>query len=129
MFQERILNNKLKELCDLKSKLASRSEENKEEVVEEIKKNVDDLEFILRYFHYIGGEEETKSRELKKFTLEDLDQYNGENGMPAYVVENETVYDITDLIKDEDREKCSCQCHNKTQDITKQAKVVGMLIE
>ncbi|MDS0525318.1 hypothetical protein NNC19_06480 [Clostridium sp. SHJSY1] len=51
--QERILNNKLKELCELKSALVGRSEESKEEIVEKIRKSIDDLEFILEYYNYI----------------------------------------------------------------------------
>lgn len=53
MVPERILNNKLKEICDLKSALVNRSEENKEEIVEKMKKCMVDLEFILEYYNYI----------------------------------------------------------------------------
>ena len=33
--------------------------------------------------------------ELKKFTLEQLKQYDGKNGKPAYIANNGKVYDVT----------------------------------
>lgn len=33
----------------------------------------------------------------KTFTLEELAQYNGQNGQPAYVAINGTVYDVTNI--------------------------------
>jgi predicted heme/steroid binding protein len=141
MFQERVLNNKLKELCELKSTLASRNEESKGEVVEKIKKSVDDLEFILRYFHYIDDEEEIKeSRQVKEFTLVDLEKYNGQNGAPAYAVVDGTVYDVTDVMEWKNGEhygikagenitKSFYQCHNENKEVIKKARVVGVLSE
>lgn len=35
------------------------------------------------------------SEELRKFTLEDLKQYDGKNGKPAYIVYQGKVYDVT----------------------------------
>jgi predicted heme/steroid binding protein len=34
--------------------------------------------------------------ELRKFTLEQLKQYNGQNGRPAYIAYKGKVYDVTD---------------------------------
>jgi len=34
--------------------------------------------------------------ELKKFTLDDLKQYDGKDGRPAYIAFNGKVYDVTD---------------------------------
>ncbi len=36
--------------------------------------------------------------ELRKFTLEELRQYDGKNGKPAYIAFNGKVYDVTDSI-------------------------------
>ena len=33
---------------------------------------------------------------LRKFTLEELKQYDGNNGRPAYIAFNGKVYDVTD---------------------------------
>lgn len=35
--------------------------------------------------------------ELREFTLEELAQYNGKDGNPAYVAVNGKVYDVTDV--------------------------------
>ena len=34
--------------------------------------------------------------ELKKFTLDELKQYDGKDGRPAYIAFNGKVYDVTD---------------------------------
>ncbi len=34
--------------------------------------------------------------ELKKFTLDELKQYDGKDGRPAYIAFNAKVYDVTD---------------------------------
>ncbi len=34
--------------------------------------------------------------EVKKFTLDELKQFNGQNGQPAYVAVNGKVYDVSD---------------------------------
>lgn len=44
---ERLLNKKIERLNTLKSKLVSRSDESKEEIIEGIRDTVDDLEIIL----------------------------------------------------------------------------------
>lgn len=44
---ERLLNKKIERLNTLKRKLVSRSDENKEEIIEDIRDTVDDLEIIL----------------------------------------------------------------------------------
>ncbi|MCW4046804.1 MAG: cytochrome B5 [Candidatus Bathyarchaeota archaeon] len=35
------------------------------------------------------------AEELRKFTLEDLTQYDGKNGKPAYIAYQGKVYDVT----------------------------------
>lgn len=35
------------------------------------------------------------ARELRKFTSKELEEYNGENGKPAYIVHQGKVYDIS----------------------------------
>lgn len=38
---------------------------------------------------------ESSATELRTFTLEELSQYNGKNGQPAYVAVDGVVYDVT----------------------------------
>ena len=122
MFKERILNKKFNTLNEFKSKLVSRSDESKEDIIEEIKENIEDLEIALEDFGYINTSNENREygefnedilvevgdneindeldvndfRQTKTFTLEEISKYNGKDGKPAYVVINGTVYDVTD---------------------------------
>lgn len=47
MNKDRLLNKKFERLNTLKNKLVSRSEEKNDEIIEEIKDTVDDLELML----------------------------------------------------------------------------------
>ena len=47
MSKDRLLNKKFERLNTLKNKLVSRSEEKNEQIIEEIKDTVDDLELML----------------------------------------------------------------------------------
>lgn len=58
MKTEKILTKKIKELDKWKSLLVSRSDNSKEEIVEEIKETIDDIELILEDFKYIESEDE-----------------------------------------------------------------------
>lgn len=53
MIEEKILNKKLQDLNELKTKLVTRSDENKYEIVDKIKDTVDEIEMILEDFKYI----------------------------------------------------------------------------
>lgn len=61
MKTEKILTKKIKELDRYKSLLVSRSEKGKEEVLDNIKETLEDIELILEDFNYIkSNEEETE---------------------------------------------------------------------
>ncbi|NLK95075.1 MAG: hypothetical protein GX275_07770 [Clostridiales bacterium] len=58
MKTEKILTKKIKELDKWKSLLVSRSDNSKEEIVEEIKETIEDIELILEDFKYIESKDE-----------------------------------------------------------------------
>ena len=121
MFKERILNKKFNTINELKGKLVSRSDEDKEDIIKEIKSAIEDIEIILIDFGYIDSldnsredEECNENFEVKSsdvdnenevsfddtrrdeaFTLEEVSKYDGKDGRPAYVVIDGTVYDVT----------------------------------
>ena len=110
MQKERILNKKLTRINELKAKLVSRSDESKEEIIEEIKETMDDLELILEDFGYMENNEEIdRADDIEEYSeesyrganevgiigLDELKNYDGKDGRPAYVAVNGNVYDVT----------------------------------
>ena len=121
MSKERILTKKFDRINELKTKLVSRSEESREDIIEDIKETMEDLELALEDFGYINTSDENREeeednenvevnltdienveeidmnqyREMKKLTLDEVSKYDGKDGRPAYVVIEGTVYDVT----------------------------------
>lgn len=74
---------------------------------------------------------------LPVFTLEELAQYNGRQGQPAYVAVNGIVYDVTefstwgqgfhyDMVAGTDVTEISRRCHNHS--ILERLNIVGRLV-
>ncbi|QOX64521.1 hypothetical protein FRZ06_14815 [Anoxybacterium hadale] len=74
---------------------------------------------------------------LPIFTLEELAQYNGRQGRPAYVAVNGIVYDVTgfstwgqgfhyDMVAGTDVSEVSLRCHNHA--ILERLNIVGRLV-
>lgn len=111
---ERIINRYFEKINNLKKELVSRSQRDSKEIVEDIKEAADDLEAVLLDLGYLGEDEvyieETDVRTYRcfrdnaEFSLEDLEQYNGENGMPLYVAIGDNVYDFSDLLNNRKEE-------------------------
>lgn len=110
MPRERILDKKLDEINELKSKLVSRRGESKEAVLEKLRESMDDLELILVDFGYISEQRKVFEPaemygidefaggfrgEEQQFNLAQLERYDGKEGRPAYVAINGVVYDVT----------------------------------
>lgn len=109
MNKERILNKKVEKLNELKSKLISRSDEDKEVIVQRIKDTVDDIELILKDFEYIK-DDDLDSEEVdiemfvkrggyrcdSQFTVDELERFNDEDENFLYISVDGTVYDVSE---------------------------------
>jgi predicted heme/steroid binding protein len=83
----------------------------------------------------------SSAEEMRSFTLEELSQYNGKDGQPAYVAVDGVVYDVTDVEAWKDGEhKLGLTAGNElTEEITNQSPhglkvleglpIVGELVE
>ena len=83
----------------------------------------------------------SSAEEMRTFTLEELSQYNGKDGQPAYVAVDGVVYDVTNVEAWKDGEhKLGLTAGNElTEEITKQSPhglkvleglpIVGELVE
>lgn len=97
---EKILSKKLNQLNLLKGQLVTRSDKAKEEIIEEIKDTVEDLELILEDFNYIDNSRDinkTATRGEKEYTLEELEEYTDADGKAKYEVIDDVVYDVSEL--------------------------------
>lgn len=140
---ERILTREFEKINRLKIELVSRGQRSHKEIVNEIKEVTEDLEAILVDLGYLNDESDEINiedrgvrtyrcfRENAKFTLEDLEKYNGKDGKPLYLAIQNNVYDLSELI--ENREE------NNLQDLIDEIKcneellqkyvVVGTLVD
>ena len=88
MLFDKIIIKKMRELNELKGMLFYRGGEYREDIINEIKYIVGDLEVLIE-----EQREEFRAR-TKEFTLEELAMYDGRNNRPAYVAINGSVSDI-----------------------------------
>lgn len=115
MKPEKILNKKFDRLNQLKSLLISRTDRTKDEIVEEIKDTLEDLELILEDYEYINTKvyseiednltrfssedsnyNNVDNKEGIEFTLDEIEKYDGTCGKREYISVNNKVYDVTD---------------------------------
>ncbi|CZR10065.1 Predicted heme/steroid binding protein [Trichococcus ilyis] len=83
----------------------------------------------------------SSATEMRTFTLEELSQYNGKNGQPAYVAVDGVVYDVTNVEawKDGEHKQGLTAGNELTEEITNQSPhgtkvleglpIVGELVE
>lgn len=108
--QERILARKFEKLNKLKEELVLRNSlADKKEIIEDIKETEEDLEAILLDYEYI--KEESNNRNFKSYrcyrdnalyTREELETYDGSDGVPFYIEVEGNVYDVTEALYDRD---------------------------
>ena len=147
MDKERILNKKINTLNELKSRLVSRSEEDKEVIVQRIKDTVDDIELILKDCEYIKEEEDDDVdiemfvkrggyRCDSQFTVDELERFNDKEERPLYISVDGTVYDVTEsrfwkerLSGKEASERIFSTATLENPESLNEGKVVGTLVD
>lgn len=136
MNQEKLLLKKFNRLNYLKGVLVSRSEEDREAIIEEIKDIIDDIELIINESE--NNEEIIGYRSGKEFTLEELERFNGRDGNSAYVAVDGTIYDVTEssfwrsgnhfgLQAGKDLTEQFYSCHSNKLESMRGIKIVGIL--
>ncbi|CUQ23093.1 hypothetical protein BH721_09075 [Clostridium baratii] len=134
MLFDKIIIKKMRELNELKGMLFYRGGEHREDIINEIKYIIGDLEVLLE-----EQREEFKVR-TKEFTLEELSMYDGKNNRPAYVAINGSVYDVTGVqgfmngqhfgVKSgTDATNDFRRCHDNKREILEALRVVGVLTQ
>lgn len=99
-------------------------EEMQQAIIEAIPESYDDIDT-------------TSEPNNKVFTLEELKKYNGQNGNPAYIAVDGTIYDVTNNKKWKNGKHCSVTSGNDLskeigssphgKDVLKKLPVVGVL--
>ncbi|MBM7833957.1 cytochrome b5 domain-containing protein [Clostridium sardiniense] len=156
MILEKLIMKKNSELNELKNRLFYRGEEDREEILEDIKNVIEDLDIILeeekkldieveensfrgyRGYREINEEPNDADRAGREFTMMDLAKYNGQNGASAYIAIDGTVYDVTGIMGFEDgnhfgvrpgtdASKNFKECHNGDRKVLMNLRKVGVL--
>ena len=139
MNQEKLLLKKFNRLNYLKGVLVSRSEEDREAIIEEIKDIIDDIELIIKDSNESENNEEVAGyRSGKEFTLEELEGFDGKNGNSAYVAVDGTIYDVTEssfwrsgnhfgVQAGKDLTEQFYSCHSNNLESMRGIKIVGIL--
>ncbi|WP_194191923.1 cytochrome b5 domain-containing protein [Clostridium chrysemydis] len=132
MLLEKLLIKKNIQINKLKKMLLERTK-NKEEIVDEIKNIMDDIEIILEEYSLVDYMR-------KEFTIEELSKFDGVGNNLAYIAIEGTVYDVTGVTGFKEGIYCNIKpgkdvtseykaCNNKDKVKLKSARIVGNLIE
>lgn len=139
MSQEKLLLKKFNRLNYLKGVLVSRGQEDRGAIKEEIQDIIDDINLIVED----SDEDYAKVsgyRAGRSFTIEELEEYDGEDGKSAYVAIDNKIYDVTKspfwragkhfgLKAGRDLTEEFYSCHANNLDAIKDLEVVGVLKE
>ena len=133
MSNKDFLEEKFIELNKLKSMILTYPEEYKNNLVEVMERVCNQ---INSYLDEVSFHNKKRDNGMLKLTEKELALYNGENGMPAYIAVDGTIYDISNVpqLKDEshlgikpgaDYSELFKKCHNSDKNILSKLKVVG----
>ncbi|WP_291651445.1 cytochrome b5 domain-containing protein [Clostridium sp.] len=135
MDYKRFLEEKFIELNQLKSMLVTYPKEYKENILNVMERVCNQ---INSYLEEVSFHNQKRSSELLQLTEEELALYNGENGMPAYIAVDGTIYDMRDIPQWEDGKhfgikagadysKVFKSCHDEDKSILLKLRVVGVM--
>lgn len=135
MSNKDFLEEKFIELNKLKGMILTYPEEYKNNLVEVMERVCNQ---INSYLDEVSFHNKKRDNEMLQLTEKELSLYNGENGMPAYIAVDGTIYDITDVpqLKDKnhlvvkagaDYSEVFKKCHNGDKNILSKLKVVGLI--
>lgn len=96
MSDNKFLEEKFIELNELKSMLVTYPEDYKESIIETFEKVCFQIE---GYLNGIAFNKLIRINEFINIKRDNLERYNGEEGMPAYIAVNGIVYDITNSLE------------------------------
>ncbi|WP_195429602.1 cytochrome b5 domain-containing protein [Clostridium sp. D46t1_190503_E9] len=129
------LEEKFIELNQLKSMLVTYPKEYKENILQVMDRVCNQ---ISSYLEEVSFYNKNRDGELLQLTEEELSLYNGENGMPAYIAVDGTIYDTRDMPQWKDGKHFGIKagsdyseafknCHNGDKNILSKLIVVGVI--
>jgi len=135
MSNKNFLEEKFIEINKLKGMLVTYPKEYKENIVQVMDKICNQ---VSSYLEEVSFHNKKRDNVLIQLTREELALYNGENGMPAYISVDGTIYDIGDVpqLKDgkhfgvragADYSETFKKCHNGDKSILSKLIVIGVL--
>ena len=135
MNNKNFLEEKFIEINKLKSLLITYPKEYKDSLVEVMDRVCSQ---ISSYLEEVSFHNKKRDNGLIQLTEKELALYNGENGMPAYIAIDGTIYDIGDVpqLKDgkhfgvkagADYSEAYKNCHNGDKSILSKLRVVGSM--
>lgn len=129
------LEEKFIELNKLKSMLVTYPDEYKENILKVMDRICNQ---INSYLEEVSFHNKKRDDGLLQLTEEELALYNGENGMPAYIAVNGTIYDMRDIPQWKDGKHFGIKagadyseafknCHNGDKSILSKLRVIGLM--
>ncbi|WP_024614174.1 cytochrome b5 domain-containing protein [Clostridium sp. Ade.TY] len=135
MLLERIINKKNSDLNELKDMLFYRNDEDRKQIIKNIKVVIEDLSILLEEEKRLS---DNSIKRQTEFTLDELSKYNGSGSNLAYIAIDGTVYDVTGVTGFDknnhfgvkagiDATNSFNECHKGNKNLLNNLRVVGVL--